>query len=528
MGRHRRAALLRLLALALALGLVGAVAGAMAGGWWGTRQAARHEAAAVILLNPLQGNPFSPDARGDDLVNLETEAQLVTSDTVLKHLGSTHPELPPLDVSSVSVTIPTNTQLLDIAVSGATDAEATATAQALASTYLDFRRSRTSSALFNERANINEQISERSDERAALVSRLDALQPGSPGSSLLSQQILSAVTQIGELRTQLGEVGSASLDPGQVVTPAEVQPPGLLASGPRVPATVAALLGLLGGCLLAGRLGSRRDVVRTDVDLARLEVPVWGDLLDPDRIASAGTRMRSVLLAAHGSHKLVVLACASGASDARRSVAVLGDALVASHLRTLVIETDQRATADPGDSAPAGLTEVLLDQKSLDDTTAWSGDRGVLAAGHGSEALDGLVAAPEMAVLLLELRDAVDVVVLDAGAASSARAQALASIADVVLLELHVGTSTVIEVEDDLAQLRACGATTIGLSLVAPHTGKRWSLRTLRLRGAAGAVVRRLTSPVRGAVRRSRAVLLPASRRLPRMGSASRAGSARD
>ena len=42
-----------------------------------------HEATAVILLNPTEGNPFAPDSTaGVNLVDLETEAQLVLSDEV--------------------------------------------------------------------------------------------------------------------------------------------------------------------------------------------------------------------------------------------------------------------------------------------------------------------------------------------------------------------------------------------------------------------------------------------------------------
>ena len=48
----------------------------------GLRRAEDHTAQASILVSPLDGNPFYPSGRGDDLINLETEAQLVQSDSV--------------------------------------------------------------------------------------------------------------------------------------------------------------------------------------------------------------------------------------------------------------------------------------------------------------------------------------------------------------------------------------------------------------------------------------------------------------
>ncbi len=48
---------------------------------------APYKATATVLVSPLEGNPYSPDGRGDDLVNLQTEAQLVTTDRVSKIAG---------------------------------------------------------------------------------------------------------------------------------------------------------------------------------------------------------------------------------------------------------------------------------------------------------------------------------------------------------------------------------------------------------------------------------------------------------
>ena len=63
--------------VALALGQLGFA--------WGLRQERSSTATAVILLNPVEGNPFAPDGTaGADLVDLETEAQLVVSHDVAR------------------------------------------------------------------------------------------------------------------------------------------------------------------------------------------------------------------------------------------------------------------------------------------------------------------------------------------------------------------------------------------------------------------------------------------------------------
>ena len=80
----------------------------------GLRRAEDHTAQASILVSPLDGNPYYPSGRGDDLINLETEAQLMKSDPVANAVaerigdpGSTADML-----SGLSVSVPANTQIL--------------------------------------------------------------------------------------------------------------------------------------------------------------------------------------------------------------------------------------------------------------------------------------------------------------------------------------------------------------------------------------------------------------------------------
>jgi succinoglycan biosynthesis transport protein ExoP len=464
----------RVVAAALLLGVVGSGAGA----WWGERQAVVEEATAVILLNPLQGNPFSPDARGDDLVNLETEAQLVTSDAVLDQLAAVLHDAPVVTSEDVSVSVPPNTQLLSISVSASTQKEAEASAQALATLYLDYRRARTQSAVFDQRANVEEQIEQRTTERSAMVSRLDALERGSPGSSLLTQQILAAVTQISELRTQLGEIGSVSLDPGQLVTPAHATGGGLLPAGPWAPAALGLLLGAAVGAIGAAQLGRRGDLVRTREDLADLGVPCWGSVsAAPDRASAA--RLRAVLLATRTDPTTVALICRAGpeptastrAPRPRLLAESLAESFAAARLRTVLVDVGGSAGGGPRGSA--GLVDVVRETQELESALVWEGELGRLPLGDDGAAMDDLAATAEMDIVLLNLRDRADLVLLHAGPADSPRTQALAVGADLVVLEVPLGTVSLASLSRDVEELSQAGAAAIGVVLVSQDAGGR-------------------------------------------------------
>ena len=119
----------------LATSLVGLLLGFGAS----TRLEPQSTATTPILLTPLDGNPFDPTSRGGQLVNLESEAQSVRSTDVATlartALGTdlTESEL----LSSVTVEVPLNTQILDVSYTSG-DAETSRTySQAIWQTYFD-------------------------------------------------------------------------------------------------------------------------------------------------------------------------------------------------------------------------------------------------------------------------------------------------------------------------------------------------------------------------------------------------------
>ncbi|MGI3784465.1 MAG: hypothetical protein ACRYG2_27205, partial [Janthinobacterium lividum] len=98
----------------MVLGIVGAVVGALVG----LRLASVHTATASVLVSPLNGNPYASTGNQTSLVNLETEAQLVSSAPVL---AAVQQKVDGVDASGLqsglTVTVPANTQILTIAFS---------------------------------------------------------------------------------------------------------------------------------------------------------------------------------------------------------------------------------------------------------------------------------------------------------------------------------------------------------------------------------------------------------------------------
>lgn len=469
---------------AVVLAVLFGVLGAAAGTWWGLGQAAVHESRAVILVNPLEGNPFSPAGSGDDLVNLETEAQLVRSTAVGGLVadrvddGRTSEDL----LETVEVSVPPNTQLLEITTTGSSDAAANASAQAFAETYVEYRRTRTDAVVFERTAQINEQIAERNRERLALLDRLATLAPDAPRAPLLNQQLATLTTQVGELRSQLSSFTSTSRDPGQVVTPATATTGGL----PGGVAT-AALLGLLVGAALglALALGLARldNAVRGPEDLYQRDARYLGELdLDPAGDTDQVARVRTALLAVDRRRPLVVLTATLGADLAAHQHShqqgqggaglafAVARSLADSHLMTVVVEVVGSDTR-----RQRGLTDLLQGRATLDQVlSSPSSHLSVLPTGTDQARLDDLAAAPSTSAQIRELAERADVVLLACGAPDEVRTQALVAQADVLVLEVHEGQASVDEVDAATADLIRLGVSDVcSVFVPAPRRQRR-------------------------------------------------------
>jgi len=458
------------------IGALGFVAGLVVG----YLLPASYTATATVLVTPLEGNPYSPVGRGDDIVNLGTEAQLVGTDAVARLArGRLRAGDPRALRSQVSVENPPNTQVLDIAFSGSSGEKARAGAQAFAESYLEYRRQRTQSILDGKLAKLREQHKRVSQEMQSATAKL----PASSGSqrTFLNQRILAYTNQLGIIDEQSNDIASTTVNPGQVITPA-IRP----GSTGRLTGTV---LGALGGLVAALLLGAGIAVVRD-----RLERRV----ADADALERLGLRVLSVIPPFEEPAEALALVDApkSEVGDAYRrlraaTVAALPETPVtvmvtsATPRRTAMLTSSNLALAlsyagsatimiDAGTSgvdsaalfglrSPKGLSDTLLD--GVDPATLLvhgAAQLRLLPRGSHAEESSQRFSGPRMRDAAAVLRERADFVIINGPSLHDADAQALCTLADAVVLVVTLGVTT----RDDVAQARTevqrAGRTVIG------------------------------------------------------------------
>jgi hypothetical protein len=215
-----------------AFGLVGLLAGIIAG----QPLSAHPIGQATVLIRPIAGNAFSART-GNTLVDLETDAQFVTSDEVL---GTVRPvngrdiEIPVLR-RRINVKAVANAEVIVLSYRGSTSEEAAAMAQRVADAYLEVRAKRAAAASKALVTFVGEGLN------AAEVAFVNASEASEDAGELavLSQRVTT-------LRSELRAVGGATPSPGSV----------LAATAPRRPDVLKLRLAIaLGTAFLAGLLG---------------------------------------------------------------------------------------------------------------------------------------------------------------------------------------------------------------------------------------------------------------------------------
>lgn len=456
---------------ALAAVVMCLLAAALAAGWAMHRRG-EHVATAVVMVHPLEGNAYSPGGRGDDLVNLETEAQVLRSDAVaravLERIGGA--EGPSALLASIDVAVPPNTQLLEISARGRDDRTAVVRASAFADVYLQFRRARTESAVFERTSRLEELVGQREGERDAAVKRLDELRPDAPERALIEQQVQEVVVQISSLRAQLAAAQAVSLDPGQVVTPGHVAPGGAWADPVRAggAAAVLTLLVVVGVAVArAGRAGSHLVQGLADLEdltetggggpalLGVVKAPVRAD-------GVVVARLRSAVLAA-GSDRACVVTIAVPGHGRAMTFTALAESL--SRARFEVVTVDLTVP-----SSIAAMTELVLQEAVVDDV--------LVDAGHfrsrlrpaaptarpagGQPDFADLAASAEMARALAELGKRADLVLVRSPAFATPVGRSMLTAATAAVVEVHPRRCTREEVEDVLADAERGSTHVIG------------------------------------------------------------------
>lgn len=232
----------------IALGLV---LGLLAGAAYLQLAPKTYTSTAKVLVYETTSDTETENGITNSGVNLDTEAQIVRSVDVAEVAAeSLDEDTDPVDLAShVSVTVPANTTVLEIAFEGSSPASAQSGASAFAEAYLDNRaevaqdaidtdidtlRSRMDD-LTSELTRVTQQLSESvdSNERAVLRARRNQL-----------------TSELETLNTALGPLEGSVQNPGRVIVGAQT-PESATSPRPYLVMVSTALLGFLGALALA-------------------------------------------------------------------------------------------------------------------------------------------------------------------------------------------------------------------------------------------------------------------------------------
>ncbi len=267
----------------------------------------RYTSSTSLLVRPLNAGPDSnPNAK----VNLDTEAQVVRSLVVAeraKGLMKTGTEAEQL-AQSVTVTVPPNSQVLQVAYEADSPTRAQAGSHAFAQAYLDLRKATAQKALENETTALKQQIADLNKQLGTVAGRIAAA-PGNSAERQRAEADRSVLTnQLAALNNRLSPLISADTDPGEIISDARLpQRP----SSPNRTLDLASGMGagLLLGIVLALLLDRLDTRIRRGRDISdRVGLPLLLELparspsltmLPPsDKISRELGRLRNVLLTA--------------------------------------------------------------------------------------------------------------------------------------------------------------------------------------------------------------------------------------
>ncbi|WP_089154913.1 Wzz/FepE/Etk N-terminal domain-containing protein [Micromonospora sp. NBS 11-29] len=470
-----------ILLLAAALGLAGGLAVSQL-------QDARYTSTTSLLVRPLgSGNENNANAK----VNLDTEAQVIRSLVVaeraktLMKSGAGADEL----VKAVTVSVPPNSQVLQVAYEADSPTQAQSGSHAFAQAYLDLRKATAQKTLDNETAALQQQIAEVNKQLSAVAGRIAAAPANSPQRERAEADRSVYTNQLSSLNNRLSPLISTDLDPGEIISDARLPDH---PSSPNRTLNLASGMGagLLLGIVLALVLDRLDNRVRRGRDISdRVGLPLLLEL--PARTPSLSVlpashkisrelgRLRNVLLTAvpepaQGGRGRQLLLCDGSAGTAA--------GFVAANLAAAYARTGQQValiTTKP-DSALGSITGVAEGRHNLAsvlrrDVPALKalapvpglGQLRVLVPGD----LDAEVELPVSGLLevLHELSARFDHVLVETAQPTIAvEAQALGRYADAVIVVAETGRTRSVEITAALQQFEQVNAPVIG-AVLAPR-----------------------------------------------------------
>jgi uncharacterized protein involved in exopolysaccharide biosynthesis/Mrp family chromosome partitioning ATPase len=475
LGRRWRAVLLgALLGLVLAVGYLFLVP-------------LQYQSTASVLVTATTGADAATPTNGQgnrDTVNLDTEAQLVTStDTInqaRKLLGGA--ASPQQLEQHVSATIPPNTSILQISFTASSAPEAQRGARAFAQAYLTVRGQVAQNSLDSQVAGVTAQIKDVRTQLQTASGRVRSAAAGSVDRSIAQAEADVLTSQLSTLTAQLNQLESLSVSPGRVIVQADLPSS---PSGAGLPVVLAA--GLVLGLVLGTAFALMRDRadrrVRTAADAARVTgVPVVSLLEDKQADTRAPSRsfrrLSNTLTSLLPSGRRAVVVTSAGSETPSAVVAVqLATALAAGGHSVTLVSADRGAEGLLGAAVArrdgAGLGEVLAGRRALEEVlhpVATTPGLRWLPVGEDTGDLSARLQGAAVGRLVATLSDLSEFVVLHAApAGANTDAQSLARVANAGLVVVEAGRTEADELADAVVQLDQVNLADVSCVLAAPR-----------------------------------------------------------
>ena len=456
---------------------------------------ATYTASAVVLLSPAPGSPLTAEAASGNAVQMtvamETEAQLMRTPAVEDIVSTELEREVPGPGERLQVSVPSNTQMLDVSFTSRSPETAQEGAQAYADGYLMFRAERALNQQEARSARLQEQIAQAdADLREAIAGAAAA-----GGTGYAAQQVQLTADRLAQLNSSLSAAQAVSTDPGFVINEA-VRPEGSNELPRWLVLLAAGALGLLAGAGLALLREWRRDLLRDSDSMTDLGVPVLAVVRAPfdaglaagdPQLHEAYRQLRTAVIAKGATPHILAVTAVESESSAEVA-ANLAIVLAEAKFRVLLIATDSQERRVEGlfdIDAGAGLAEVVAGERSAMDVLVATTGISLLTAGLDSVNSRDLTASSSFRAMVRELHQHFDYVILAAATAGSADGDSVLLAADSALLILTSDTTSRSLVEATLDRLDGLDIATMGAVVV---THPRGSSRAARggVRRAAG------------------------------------------
>lgn len=442
------------------------------------------------------------NSRTSGSVNLDTEAQIVKSSTVATIAAhQMHSPLTPWTLSKhVSVTVPPNSSILDIACSASSPQGAAACAEAFANAYLQNRSASSTAALSAQVSNLQNKLNSLQKSVSALNAKISSLPSNSPTRLSDQAQMASDKSQIHSLDSRIATLNGLIADNngGHIITNAS--PPGAPSSPKKSLVLPSALVaGLLLGLIVAFVWDRRDKQLRTSKDVARfLNLPVLLNVPENtfDRQVSlvmprsgagrAFTELGHEVAAALGDGNHVLLVTGASPGPGGSIVATnLAATMAMTHPEVVLLCADLNACVAPellGVEKGSGLAEVLTGEASVREVVrSPAAVPGLWVITPGETPLPAYYIEHDRAgALVTQLRKDARHVIIDAQATGDlADTLAFAEFADAAILVVESRRTQRDEAVNCARLVQRIGAPIIGVALL-PALSRRVKIRPPR------------------------------------------------